>query len=485
MTNQGEGTEVWAEIFKVSDTSESDEGDKGVRVLSNTPPIYKVFRELIKVYGKSYEPVKKALFYSLIGNALKPVNSSNEAGLSEITKDVLKQKMIRLGSILLDTRINLFIPMKSGHGKKAFEEAVKRTMKELKLKHAEPTSFHSEQMVGKTVFRDKHDKGIANLGYFSCDFLVFNEAIEFLTENRFQDGRDYMNKALDPIGQNELMKKSVDALEGEEIRYHPVCTVAMFFQPLSFKHHLVTRGLLRRGLIPFIETPFAERIQALTTRLKDTTDIEACEKKWVNFLKKTSERKWNWKFTEKAIEYVIKRTEHLVNQGMRRGRKSKAYTRIMMFDLQNFLLKMSAIQATCDEREEVRVSDVENAYNDLKVFWELQLNFIATKIRDEIDYQDHIKPKLRDCLNILDEHECYSLKESPLSRSMYDKLIAERLEVSPSSARLTYRYKLRDMGLIDSKQKGRRDSRVWLTESGYTLCHPDTLNTLESNETEN
>jgi hypothetical protein len=483
VANQVREAMVEAKIFDEGDMSE---GDKGDRVLSNTPPIYKVFRELIKVYGKSYEPVKKALFYSLIGNVLKPAQSSKEAVFPEITSDVLKHNMIRCGSIVLDTRINLFIPMKSGHGKKAFEETTKRTMSELELKHAEPTSLHSEQLVGKTVYRN--DRVILNLGYFSYDYLVVNEAIEFLTESHHQDGRDYTNKALDTIGQNEVMKRAVDVLEGEEIRYNPVCSVMLFFQPLNLDSHLVTRGLLRRGVIPYIDTPTIERTQALFDSLFDTTDPETNEdnwKQWIVFLKNLSDRKWNWVFQRETIEQVRKRVVDLVNQGMNRGRKSMAYTKIMMFDLRNLLLKMSAIQATCDGREDVKVYDVENAFLDLQTIWELQLNFVASKIDGEIDYQNHIKPKLRECLIILDDNKCYSLEKSCLSIRKYDQLIKEKLGVSLSSARMTYRNKLKDMGLIDSKQIGKNDSRVWLTKAGYTLCHPNALNTLESNDKEN
>lgn len=456
------------------------EGDKGDRVSIKIPPIYDAFQQLIKIYGDSYEPLKRALFYSHVGNVLK-AKIPKELNLSSINLDELKN-MIHCRSMgPLDTRINLFIPMKSGHGKKEFEVVISKTEQLLDFKYAVPTSYHSEQLVGKTIFRGKPPKSIPNLGYLSYDLLVFDEAIEFLKEPKYQQGRDYVNRALDPIGRNEVTKKSVDVMSGEEVKYYPDCTIVAFFQPVSLESHLVTRGLLRRTLIPFIKTSFNERMQALETTFEEKHD-QGLEKilwnDWIVFLNRLLDKEHDWKFNDASVERILSRTKDLIYQGYQRGRKSAAYTDIMVFDLRNFLVKMSVIQAACHGREEIQVDDVERAYRDLNVFWELQLNFVSTKINGEIDYKDHLNPKLRECLNILDEKGCYSLEASCLSINQYDQLVGERLNRSETSVRQTYRKKLKDMGLLDCTQVGSHDSRVWLTEEGYTACHPNTLNAL-------
>ena len=52
------------------------------------------------------------------------------------------------------------------------------------------------------------------------------------------------------------------------------------------------------------------------------------------------------------------------------------------------------------------------------------------------------------------------------------KLIADKLDVTESKADKIY-YKLVEQGLIDSKQVGKHNSKVWLTSEGKKLISID------------
>lgn len=183
-------------------------------------------------------------------------------------------------------------------------------------------------------------------------------------------------------------------------------------------------------------------------------------------------------FPRRTVQTILAKTTKLVDMGLQRGERSAAYTDIMVFDLRNILIRMSIIQAACKGRSRVLVRDVEEACIDLNMIWGLQLDFVSTNVTGRLDYQNHLDDRLRRCLQILDEHKCHSEAESTLSIEEFDDLIRKELKMSESSARNTYRKKLRDMGLIECRQLGKHSSRVWLTREGYACCHPSTLSTL-------
>ena len=192
-------------------------------------------------------------------------------------------------------------------------------------------------------------------------------------------------------------------------------------------------------------------------------------REWIDFLKELHSTPHKWQFTPDSVELLKERTEALIMSGVQRGQNSNAYAMIMAFDLKYTLMKMSVVQAVCQGRDEVQVADVEKAYIDLSELWDLQLNFITRKIKGRLDYQENIDPKLLECLLILDENGAHSFEESTFSINDFDEAITSRLGVSLSSARNTYRRKLKDKGLINSKQVGSHDSRVCLTKAGLQL----------------
>ena len=70
-------------------TNQSEKGEdkiKGVKGSKGSPSIsdvYSDFKPLIKLYGESYEPLKKAVFYSIIGSVV----CNNQIKCSDIKED--------------------------------------------------------------------------------------------------------------------------------------------------------------------------------------------------------------------------------------------------------------------------------------------------------------------------------------------------------------------------------------------------------------
>ncbi|MCK4995576.1 MAG: hypothetical protein KAR55_01705 [Thermoplasmatales archaeon] len=445
MTNQNEQDE---------DTIKGIKGSEGSLSVSD---IYNEFKPLIKLYGESYEPLKKAVFYSIIGSVI----CNNQICCSDINED---------------TRVNLFVPLKSGHGKREVKEVIKQSIQSIGMSYCEPTSLHSEQLIGKTI--NVNGNPVINKGHLADDYLVFEESSELFTEKIYQETRDYIKIALDPIGHNEVYKKSVDTSRKNAVRYHPKCSVIFFFQPLPVDDKIVTRGLLRRGIIISVEPVQGERYTALDQSFQNK-DVSNNWRKWIDYLKILQGQEFNWIFSDEVKTKISELSKKLIRQGYNKGNKAGAYTDIMFFSLRNILLKMSCIQSVINGRDELIVSDVETAYKDLSVFWNIQLEFVIQKVKGEIDYMQMTKEE-KSCLLILQAKQCLSEEQSNLMIKEYLELISQELDCSVDKARHLY-YGLKESGYLNSNQIGRYSSKVWLTEMGKKKVAPyGTLATLHT-----
>jgi len=433
---------------KDNSIQESFEGYKGCKGFSESE-IYSIFHPLIKLYGESYEPIKRAVFYSIIGAVIR----DNEICCSDIKED---------------TRLNLFVPLKSGYGKREIKEVIKQSIKQVGLFYCEPTSLHSEQLIGKTV-TNKEGESVVNQGHLSEDYLIFEEATELFTEKYNQETRDYLKIALDPIGSNEVYKKSVDTFKENAVRYFPRCTVVFFFQPLSIEDKIVTTGLLRRGIILSVDPNKGERYAALDKSF-DVKDVSSNWIQWIDFLKELRVQNFQWIFDEEVKTKINELTKELLLLGYEKGNKASNYTDIMFFTLRNLLVKMSCIQAALNRRFKLVTSDVNNAYIDLSSFWKMQLDFVVQKIKGDMDYHD-LNKKEKSCLLILMCNGCCSEDSSNLMIKQFIEKISSSIDCTEESAKHYY-YGLKESGYIDSKQMGKYNSKVWLTEMGNKKAEP-------------
>ena len=434
---------------KTQNDGEGGEGGQGCKGVPIPPNFYSEFEPLIRLHGESYNPIKKAVFYSIIGS-------------------VICKNKIECKGIHEDTRVNLFLPLKSGYGKREIKQTIKKSITGIGLEYSEPTSLHPEQLIGKTI-TDNNGNHSVNHGHLDDDYLVLEEATELFLKDKYQEARDYIKIALDPIGQNEVYKRSVDTSKSNAVRYMPHCTITFFFQPLPLDNKLVTRGLLRRGIILFPEITKSERYLALDKSFTGD-DLTSNWKKWLSALKGLKTQTFKWTFTDDIKTNINSVSKKLIQQGYEKGNKASGYTDIMFFTLRNFLIKMSCIQAAIYGRDNVTEQDVENAYTDLSIFWELQLDFVMQKVKGDMDYSD-INSKEKTCLLILQEKRCFSEESSTLMIKEYTTLIAKGLDCSEENAKHYYRG-LKDAGYLDARQVGRYNSKVWLTETGKTKTDP-------------
>jgi hypothetical protein len=435
---------------------------QATKVKKETPKINKIklkypikhlkgFNDLnkaLKLYGKEYIIIKKALWYNLHSTVISKSN-------------------ISYMQLNVDGRLFLLIPLKSGKGKSNIKHVIKNVSNNLGISAEEPTSLHPEQLVGKVTSRKKRDGTdyYAVEGYLSRDFLIIDEGRELLTSEdlNYSESRKYLRLAFDKYGNNEIMKKPVGIPFGEELRYFPHCCSTIFVQPYRFNESFVTDGDFRRYITPYVNMTGINRQKSYLNRLTDDTDSEKVLNNFTNYLN-TLDPFDSFDVSKEAGEALKECSIYLIDRGWAHSEKIKYFIELYDYNIQDMLLKMSAIQALQENTNLITEKHVYLAFIDYAEFLEHMYNFILQKISGDFDYGEKWMGATgpdQEILKWLLDEDATSLNNSKTSINDLIEKIKEIHSVKKRQAQYIKK-KYEESGWIKSKQAGPYGTVVWL-----------------------
>ncbi len=412
---------------------------------------------VLQVLGEKYMPLKKLVWYQLHGV-------------------MLKEKIILLGKIYEDTRLHTLIAMKSGKAKHNFKTISRDIVRATGGSVEEPTSYHPEQFVGKTIEREVEVSGgkkgkkekvfIPNLGFLNNDFLPLDEALLLFTSTQdgFKQTRTYLRLGADPYKRNEISKRSVNNLPNEAINFCPPVSYQFFLQPGMLPESVVLTGDLRRYIPMYVNLDFEDRYDMYGQRLVSSSGTELQKEVLVKHLVSVKKLDGNWEFTEDAKQLLEKLHKELIFQGQVHSKKSYHYTFIKDTALQNFLIKLSCILAGSSYTTTVNSTHVLLAYADLAEFFQLELEYVNSKVKGSFDYGEEwqgAEGKDVQCLKYLYDNGALSKEASNISIVVFENIISTVFGVKGDAAIYHYR-RFKKEGLIKSDKEGSYGSKVWL-----------------------
>lgn len=411
--------------------------------------------------GRSYDVAKRLLRYHIAGA-------------------LLKANPISVGTWLaVDTRVHVALAIKTRGGKSKIKEFVQRCSEEMSMSWVCPTSFHSEGLVGKVLRPDsEHGRPQAteNRGHLNSDFLLFDDASEFLNDKCYENGRSYVRTAMDDIGRNLIVKRSVEDTVEESLKYHPQCSILFLTQPSTVPEELVTAGLFARPIILLVQPPLSETEQLVDDLMdKDINEGEILHAlrdyfRWAETIKR---RRYTWTFPGEVKELLKEKVREVIEIGRSRGMKASNYTNLLIPEIEKWLIKLSVILAGSADREEITIADVSTATRDFEEFWALQLDYISTKVKGTITYAIAVPARLRAGLSFLFERGAFSEEEGEVTVNQYLSALVEETGQRRDSVRVGTYTQQKRRGLLESVQVGSRSSKVWLTEEGKRLAEPE------------
>lgn len=161
----------------------------------------------------------------------------------------------------IDLRLSFCISLRSGNGKGFFKDYFIEVCRELRLKGGVVTSLHEEQLIGAGVeVKTKKTKGkpdeeilIKHKGYFANDLIIKDDAIEILSNPKFDIIRNYLLNGLDIYSKNQVSKKKVGQLY--PLIYYAKAVLIVFIQDVSIPEKNVATGLFRKLPVLYIKIP--------------------------------------------------------------------------------------------------------------------------------------------------------------------------------------------------------------------------------------
>ncbi len=424
----------------------------------------------VKLVGDSSIPFKIGVSYFMVGAVLGIKTSfakGNKKNIINPTKEIYQ-----------DARCSIFIPLGSGDGKRAIHYAIKGLSEKMGLEVADPIAItSSEQLLGTTI-ENESGKRVQNKGHLGDDVVILDECLPIFEEQRHEASLSYIAKALDPIGGNRLGKKLTGDKKEDSVGYYPRCSIVFLYQPRPITERVVTKGVFRRGIIVYVDIDEGE----FEDNLKVTLDLNRKPTKGfydaVDFLIKLKNKVFHWKFTQEVMDLIYEKSLELIEYGKnKQGIKTTPFTQMMKWTLRDLLLKFTVINAACYFREEITKMDVENAYAHLKMFWELELNYIENRIRGRF-YQTNYVNKTDEYsvegINIQLENECYS-QETGMQVMDFEKLLSDRINKSIRTAHKAY-INLKNMGLIGYVQLDSHETKTWIKDKEKALMFISSYN---------
>ncbi|AUB55253.1 hypothetical protein BK007_03965 [Methanobacterium subterraneum] len=358
--------------FQVPDNNQSNvEGEIRKVELKYYTQHLSGFRDLAastSLFGNEYTIIFKVLWYTLMSF-------------------MISISSIKVGTINVDGRISPLFVLPAGRGKGQIKGVIKQVVETLNYEYGEPTSFHAEQLVGKTV-KDKHNEFHHNKGYLNDDYVVIDEAYQLLTSTdlKYSEARKYIRVALDPFPKNSVEKRTTEYGREGALKFNPKCPISLFVQPIVFDNEiLVLEGDIRRFTVAYTMIQSSNNAQILANRIFDETDYNKAMDNFIGILTSLQPSE-SYDFTEDAKNTLVDLSVDLDKRASSYSRKIANLNNSSSLTNQNTLIKFAAIQAFQRGRSTVEKIDVVFAYIDLFEILEHTYQFIEAKIPGSLDY---------------------------------------------------------------------------------------------------
>lgn len=451
----------------------------------NTHPIKILFEDsysaTLPLFGEDYHKIKKGVFWTILGNTAK-----SNGGSKETFKDIKQNYslIILKDGQWIDTRIPIIFAMGSGDGKKEIVYNIKRIQEALGRKVVCPVSYHSEQVIGgfkiKKIEREKdgeketETKFEPRPGALSSDWVVFDEADDFVSAYRYEEARKYVRLALDTIGMAQL-EKGKTAAGASILHYYSDSNVTLLTQPLRVDTSFVKMGLGRRYLIIPYVAPLSNKLEIVEQRLKTSTKAKDVDE-FVSIIQSLV-KKVNVEFDSEAIDFIVQESKNLARELMSLNDRAEGYVRIIAIDIENTLLKMASIAARIREPiGRVTLEDCEAVREDWRMLYQNTVEYVLTYVSGDFSYSG-LSGREIVCLRLLEGSIDEKSGIKPIE--FYDK-IASKFGIEKDSARKQYYDKLKERHLIETK--GGKEAKAWLSEEGKKILEFGKFGSIDDQE---
>jgi len=427
------------------------------------------FSKFFNVKGKKNIHILKAIWYNLTSCMIP-----NE------------HLIVYIKNCRTDLRDFLFIIRPTGRGKGNFVNGVSKILKTplIDQKVSELLSYHEEQLIGKTINKGtpKNPDYDKVYGYFYDDYLILDECKALLTEGSKELARTYFLKALDKYGENLLKKKLTGHKEEQKIEYCPHFKGLFATQPFIYDEiHIILNGFCKRITPDYIRESDENTIDEENDYFSEIYDENEINQTYdmneMNIIVKhlckikscfTDSKNIYWSFEKGFFDRLNFFTNLLLDIGLYNSQKRRNYTKLLgKYVIRERLLKRACLLNLGNNYSTfVTLNHLNQAFTDLLETNIIELDFVNEKVKGKLSYQNlqgSYDINEIEIINWLHEQKAFSKSESITTlKHLYDKIKEVYTSINSDESARKKVYRLKERGLIKSKQVGTNSSRVWL-----------------------
>ncbi len=164
-------------------------------------PMFEMLQNIVGIRSRSHKHILKMAYYTMV--------SSINAGT-----------VVSINGARHDLRISTIFVAKQGQGKTEILNTTAKVLNDVGMIVHRPTSFHSEQWIGKTKVDKKEKDGISKImGYLFDDVIVVDEAKRLISDDEYAEVRRNARISQNRYGTSPIEKKNVDTHNKDKISY--------------------------------------------------------------------------------------------------------------------------------------------------------------------------------------------------------------------------------------------------------------------------
>lgn len=213
---------------------------------TNHLPMFKELQGIMGIHSNSHKHALKMIYYSMVST----INGATN---------------IYLYRVRHDPRISTILVMKAGQGKTSLLDGAADILKRIGMSVHRPTTFHSDQWIGKTISNKK--EGVRKIfGYLNDDVVIIDEAKRLISDPDFGETRKNARISQNRYGSSPVEKKNVDTHNKDKITYDSKTVLMYGVQDIKLDaEDFIIEGDSRRFAISVLDNETIDKQEDIIT----------------------------------------------------------------------------------------------------------------------------------------------------------------------------------------------------------------------------
>jgi hypothetical protein len=230
-------------------------------------PKFETLQDIIGIRSRSHKHILKLIYYTMVSS----INSGT---------------VVTINGARHDLRLSTIFIAKQGQGKTEILNTTAKVLKSVGMTVHRPTSFHSEQWIGKTKIDKKAQNEVAKImGYLADDIIIVDEAKRLISDPECAEVRRTARISQNRYGTSPVEKKNVDTHNKDKISYDSKTILLYGVQDMKMDaEDFIIEGDIRRYAISVLDNETMDSQEDIIHDVMDENRVFVDHQIFVDYL---------------------------------------------------------------------------------------------------------------------------------------------------------------------------------------------------------